>query len=214
MIRVLVLSETAFARAGLKTILREDGRFEPVQRAIPIASLAQLSILTSGTAADVALAEIPDKRQLLSLAPSHEEAPTIPLVLLVNDLTRNELLRALSAGVRGLLRRDARPQEIFTAIEAAAAGLTAFGPEELELLIPSSISMDQVDEPALDALSQRETEVLALMAQGLANKNIADRLHISEHTVKFHVSSILSKLGAASRTEAVAKGLKDGLLFV
>jgi DNA-binding NarL/FixJ family response regulator len=111
------------------------------------------------------------------------------------------------------LPRDAQPVEIAAAIEAAAAGLTAFGPDELDLLLPAA-DTDSDRETALEALSAREMEVLALMAQGLANKNIADRLNISEHTVKFHVSSILSKLAASSRTEAVTKGLKDGLLVI
>ncbi len=123
-------------------------------------------------------------------------------------------MRALHAGARAVLPRDAQPAEVSAAIEAAAAGLTAFGPDELDLLLPAANSFEIEHEPALEALSERETEVLALMAQGLANKNIADRLNISEHTVKFHVSSILSKLGASSRTEAVTKGLRDGLLVI
>ena len=122
-------------------------------------------------------------------------------------------MRALHAGARAVLPRDAQPAEVSAAIEAAA-GLTAFGPDELDLLLPAANSFEIEHEPALEALSERETEVLALMVQGLANKNIADRLNISEHTVKFHVSSILSKLGASSRTEAVTKGLRDGLLVI
>ncbi len=123
-------------------------------------------------------------------------------------------MRALHAGARAVLPRDAQPAEVSAAIEAAAAGLTALGPDELDLLLPAANSSEIEHEPALEALSAREVEVLALMAQGLANKNIADRLNISDHTVKFHVSSILSKLGASSRTEAVTKGLRDGLLVI
>jgi NarL family two-component system response regulator YdfI len=90
---------------------------------------------------------------------------------------------------------------------------SAFGPDEFDLFVPAS-SAERNHEPSLEVLSAREIEVLALMAQGLANKNIADRLSISEHTVKFHVSSISSKLGAASRTEAVTRGFKDGLIVI
>jgi DNA-binding NarL/FixJ family response regulator len=173
----------------------------------------RLSLLRSGSQPDVVLAEIATKR-LPSLAAVIDDGGTLPLVLLIDDVTRSELVRALHLGARAVLPLDAQPVEIVAAIEAAAAGLTAFGPDELDLLLPAASSTDPERETALEALSAREIEVLALMAQGLANKNIADRLNISEHTVKFHVSSILSKLAASSRTEAVTKGLRDGLLVI
>lgn len=214
MMRVLVLADSAITRAGLEAMLRDDGRFEPVGRGATFGNFARSALLNTGSHPDVILAEISDKRRLSSLIAPAEEVGGPPLVLLVDDLSRSELLRALSAGAHAVLRRDATPREIFGALEAAAAGLTAIDADELDLLLPAANAADRRDEPALETLSAREAEVLALMAQGLANKNIADRLHISEHTVKFHVSSILAKLGAASRTEAVTKGLRDGLLII
>jgi two-component system, NarL family, response regulator YdfI len=213
MIRVLVLADSAVVRAGLEAMLRESGRFDPVRGNTPLANLARLPLLRSGPEPDVVLAEIAVK-SLLSLTLPVDDAGSPPLVLLMDDASRSELMRALHVGARALLPRDAQPSEIFAAIEAAAAGLTSFGPDELDLLLPAANSIEHEHEPALEALSAREVEVLALMAQGLANKNIADRLAISEHTVKFHVSSILSKLAASSRTEAVTKGLRDGLLVI
>jgi two-component system, NarL family, response regulator YdfI len=213
MIRVYVLADSALVRAGLEAILRESGRFEAVSDETPAGHLARLPLLRSGSEPDVVLAEMAGKL-LSSLALPVDDAGSLPLVLLTDDASRSELMRALQSGARALLPRDARPAEILAAIEAAAAGLTAFGPDELDLLLPAANSTERAHEPALEALSAREIEVLALMAQGLANKNIADRLAISEHTVKFHVSSILSKLAASSRTEAVTKGLKDGLLVI
>jgi len=213
MIRVLVLADSAVVRAGLEATLREDGRFDPVRSNISLANLSRFPLLRSRSQPDVVLAEIADKR-LPSLALPADDAGRLPLVLLIDDVSRSELVRALNRGTRALLRRDARPVEIFAAVEAAAAGLTVLGPDELELLLPAANGAGREHEPALEALSAREVEVLALMAQGLANKNIAGRLGISQHTVKFHVSSILSKLGASSRTEAVTKGLKDGLLVL
>lgn len=212
MIRVLVLADSAVVRAGLQAMLREDGRFDPVVGDTALADLMRLSLLRSDHQPDVVLAELAGKR-LSVLAAAIDDGAMLPLVLLIDDVTRSELLRALHAGARAVLPRDAQPVEIAAAIEAAAAGLTAFGPDELDLLLPAA-DTDSDRETALEALSAREMEVLALMAQGLANKNIADRLNISEHTVKFHVSSILSKLAASSRTEAVTKGLKDGLLVI
>lgn len=213
MIRVLVLADSAVVRAGLQAMLEEDGRFHPVRGDISLTDLARFSGLKSGSQPDVVLAEISAKL-LLSRTPPATEAGSPPLVLLIDDLSRSELVRALHVGARAVLPRDAQPTEIFAAIEAAAAGLTALGPDELDLLLPAANSTGRDHEPSLEALSAREVEVLALMAQGLANKNIADRLNISEHTVKFHVSSILAKLAASSRTEAVTKGLRDGLLVI
>jgi two-component system, NarL family, response regulator YdfI len=213
MIRVLVLADSAVVRAGLETMLREDPRFDPVRGSLPLADLNPLPSLRPGAEPDVVLAEMGSKRHLSLPATVHQAEP-LPLVLLIDDVSRRELVQAIRAGVRALLPRAAQPTEIFAAIEAAAAGLTAFGPDELDLLVPAADSTEGSPDSVLEALSGREIEVLALMAQGLANKNIAGRLNISEHTVKFHVSSILAKLGASSRTEAVTKGLKDGLLII
>jgi DNA-binding NarL/FixJ family response regulator len=213
MIRVLVLADSAVVRAGLQAMLQEDGRFDSAQSDFPLTQLARLPLLSSRKAPDVVLAEISSKR-LLSLAPPVIDGESVPLVLLVDDVSRSELLHALHAGARAVLPRTAQSQEIFAAIDAAAAGLTALGPDELDLLLPVGNGREDEPEPSIEELSTREVEVLAFMAQGLANKNIADRLKISEHTVKFHVSSILSKLDASSRTEAVTKGLKSGLLVI
>lgn len=211
MIRVLVLANSAVVRAGLEATLREDPRFDPVPGDFPMTQLQRVAL--QKPAPDVILAEIAGKR-LSSLAPAPDSAESIPLVLLIDDVNRSELLRAIHIGARAVLSRTARPAEIFAAIEAASAGLTAFGPDELELLLPATNNLEPEHELALEALSGREIEVLALMAQGLPNKSIANRLNISEHTVKFHVSSILSKLGASSRTDAVTRGLKAGLLVI
>jgi DNA-binding NarL/FixJ family response regulator len=213
MIRVLVLADSAVVRAGLEVMLREDGRFDPVRGDMSLTNLARLHLLQPGSQPDVALAEIANK-PLPSFAPLDDDVGLLPLVLMADEVSRSELVRALHHGARAILPRDAQPAQIFAAIEAAAAGLAAFGRDELELLLPALHGAGPESQPALEALSPREIEILVLMSQGLANKNIADRLGISEHTVKFHVSSILSKLGAGSRTEAVTKGLKDGLLIL
>ncbi|MDE3137229.1 MAG: response regulator transcription factor [Acidobacteriota bacterium] len=215
MMRVLVVADSDVVRAGLEAMLRDNGRFQPVSRDAGFDSFAQVALLSAGSHPDVVLAEVSEKRSLSSYLGPSIEAGGLPLVLLVDDASRNELLRAFAAGARAVLRRDATPHEIFAALEAAAAGLAAIDAEHLHLLLPAANAAGLDDEePALDALSPRESEVLALLAQGLPNKIIADRLGISGHTVKFHVSTILSKLGASSRTEAVAKGFKDGLLVL
>ena len=131
----------------------------------------------------------------------------------------NELAHV--AGDRGLafgaLRRDATPEEIAAALGAVAGGLITldrrFAPLLLQPTIPLTPAPEQFTGPE-EPLTARELEVLQLLAEGLPNKIIATRLHITEHTAKFHVSSILMKLGAASRTEAVTTAARRGLLML
>ena len=116
---------------------------------------------------------------------------------------------ALRSGVRAVLPRELSAAEMLAAVEAAAAGLVVMHPRELEALLP-------VAHPArkVEPLSPREIEVLAMMAEGISNKEIAARMRISEHTVKFHVASVMGKLHAGTRTEAVMMGVRTGLIMV
>jgi DNA-binding CsgD family transcriptional regulator len=119
---------------------------------------------------------------------------------------------ALAQGVRAILPADASAAEILAALEAAAAGLAVIDPRELE----SMISAAAPQPVARDAspLTARELEVLRMLADGDANKAIAWKLSISEHTVKFHVAQILAKLNAGTRTEAVTLGIRKGLILL
>ena len=134
--------------------------------------------------------------------------------MLVENLVRSELRHTLQAGVHAILLADSAPREIFSALEAAAAGLAVISPEVLDSLLPVPADALPDDLPLGEPLTVRESEILSLLADGAGNKEIASRLHISEHTVKFHVSSILTKLGAATRTEAVSRGYKEGLIIL
>jgi DNA-binding NarL/FixJ family response regulator len=119
---------------------------------------------------------------------------------------------ALRAGVNAILSREANPEEIRLGILAAEAGLILLHPSSALNLGPSLALEQDTDLP--EALTTREQEVLRLASQGLGNKEIAARLNISDHTVKFHISSILGKLGAASRTEAVSQGIRRGFITI
>jgi DNA-binding NarL/FixJ family response regulator len=118
---------------------------------------------------------------------------------------------AVRLGVRALLPRDASAAEILAAVEAAGSGLAVVDPRELDSWLAASPAPAGADAPSLTA---RELEVLRMMADGAANKAIAWKLGISEHTVKFHVASILGKLHAGSRTEAVTLGIRQGLVLL
>jgi NarL family two-component system response regulator YdfI len=211
LIRVLVVAKSAIARAGLEAIVQADARFEIVRAERDARSLLTQ---TGSNDADVLLLDLADS------APSRSSVEAVDAqgpaqVVLVQHPTRGELLRLLQDGPRTLLLRDSPANEITAALHAAAEGLVAMSPELLELLWPAGSEIAAFDElPPGEPLTARESEVLALLADGAANKEIAVRLHISEHTVKFHVSSILNKLGAATRTEAVTRGYKEGLIII
>ena len=201
MIRVAVIASSPVTRAGLASLVGGDPRF---------------SIEPSGDSggrsdADVLLAEIGSiDKALRALEGTRLEAPAT--VLLVEHLGRSQLRRLVQSGARAILPSDANAAEILAAIEAVAAGLTVLRSEDMDLLLPH-----RIEDPAAlpgEPLSAREMEVLSMLAEGLANKEIATRLQISEYTVKFHVSSILAKLGASSRGEAVMRGVREGLIVI
>jgi len=111
------------------------------------------------------------------------------------------------------LPRGATASELVAAIEAVAAGLIVLHPEGVEALLSPSPLPSAADTPG-ETLTVREAEVLNTIAEGLGNKEIAARLGISEHTVKFHIAAIFTKLNAGSRTEAVAIGVRRGLIMI
>lgn len=209
MIRVLVSAKSTITRAGLESLVRADARFEVAGDGYRDGDLLSAA---REHAPDVILL---DAEAMPSL-PAYLHEPGAPaVVLLVGHPSRSEVRRALQAGARAILLRDSAEHEITAAIEAAAAGLAVISIEILEALLPSTTDVAESDDlPVGEPLTSRESEVLSLLAEGAGNKEIGSRLHISEHTVKFHVSSILAKLGAATRTEAVTRGYKEGLIVM
>jgi two-component system, NarL family, response regulator YdfI len=136
----------------------------------------------------------------------------LPPVVLLASGPRAFTLEQFQAGVRAVLPPDASPATILAAVEAAAGGLAAMDARELEALLAGTPQLQTAAETS--ALTPRELEVLGMMAEGAANKTIAWKLGISEHTVKFHVASILGKLEAGTRTEAVTIGIRKGLVLI
>lgn len=138
------------------------------------------------------------------------QAHGTPVVLLTSGPPRG-MAAALRAGVRGVLLLDSGAGQVAAALRAVSQGLLVLDPALGQVLAAGGPEVEMGDTP-VEPLTQREREVLELLALGLANKGIARRLAISEHTVKFHVGSILAKLGAESRTEAVSVAARRGLL--
>jgi DNA-binding NarL/FixJ family response regulator len=198
--RLAIAAESAVARAGLEALVASHPGID-LAGAYP--DLSAVEALRP----DVVLAALP----LEELSPPGEgHSPAI--VLLTNEPQPAWTLEAFRLGVRALLSRDATAAGILAAVEAATSGLAVIDPRELETLLSQTASATVSAETQV--LTARELDVLRMMAEGAANKTIAWKLGISEHTVKFHVASILAKLRAASRTEAVTTGVRRGLLFL
>lgn len=137
-----------------------------------------------------------------------------PILLLLEQATQNKTSRAMQLGIRGVLPADVAPAQLFSAISAVGKGLVVLQAGEQALGAVSTQSRNGEPAELFEPLTPREKEVLQMLASGLGNKQIAMHLKISEHTAKFHVASILGKLGASSRTEAVAVGLRRGLILL
>ncbi|HEY3116523.1 MAG TPA: response regulator transcription factor, partial [Chloroflexota bacterium] len=134
------------------------------------------------------------------------------LVLLGTAPAADQVTALLAAGMRGFLLDDATAEDVRVALRSVAHGLVVLDPVLGRNLGAAPAEEAAADQELEQLLTPREREVLDLLATGLPNKIIARRLQISEHTVKFHVASILGKLGAASRTEAVTRAIQRGLL--
>ncbi len=200
MIRLLIAAPSALLRSGLESLAASSPNIE-VAGSVP--DLAAAEALRP----DVVLASL----ALSDLAPP-DTAYMPAVVLLTAESQPVWTQEALRLGVRALLPRDASPGEVLAAVEAAGAGMALIDPRELEQLVAAAApSRPSTGSPVL---TPRELEVLRMMAEGDANKSIAWKLQISEHTAKFHVASILSKLNANTRTEAVATGIRKGLVML
>jgi NarL family two-component system response regulator YdfI len=136
-----------------------------------------------------------------------------PVLLLLEQATPNKANRAIHLGIRGILPTEIAAAQLISAVTAVAQGLLVLQPGELALASASTKTSNGEAAELFEPLTPREKEVLQMLASGLGNKQIAAHLKISEHTAKFHVASILSKLGASSRTEAVSMGLRRGLIL-
>lgn len=189
-LRVAVQASDALVRAALPALLREAGAVVEVTADVGAADAADVALWADGTGDDP------------------------PALALVADESAAET--AWRAGARGLLPRDADAADLLAALAAVARGLVV-----LDATFAESVTAGRLGAPAdarlgaapgADALTPRETETLALLAEGLPNKLVADRLGVTERTARYHVAQILSKLGAQSRTEAVVSGARLGLI--
>ncbi len=204
-LRLLICANDFLARAGLAALLSSDSNLLVVGQMAPSTDLAeQLAIYQPEVIVwDLGWATAEGIELLESVA---ETAP--PIVALVAGIDDGAAL--WTAGAKALLLRDVPPAALVAAIGTVAHGLTVFDPTLLPATLPHAFPDNP--EALVEPLTAREMEVLQAVAQGLSNKLIARQLTISEHTVKFHLNAILGKLGAQSRTDAVVRATRAGLI--
>jgi NarL family two-component system response regulator YdfI len=209
---VLVAATSAVRRSGLETIVRESPSLK-LAGSVPgtIGLLERVRELRP----DAVLIDLPQPDlQFPATAATLKDAGASVLVL-IDEPDLVWIARLLHAGVGAVLPRESTASEIHSAIQAVVNGLILLDPEIAQNLA-GSVRGERNESSAemIEDLTAREIQVLRLLAEGLGNKEIAARLGISDHTAKFHISSILAKLGASSRTEAVTIGIRMGLVLL
>jgi len=205
-VRVLVAADSAVERAGLTALIAQSGSLTVAGSVHLDALLEHIHELEP----DVVLVDSRGGQEEM-IEPLFQSGPAF--VWLVEQEDPAAIAAGLRSGLRAALPHHASAEEIAAAIEAAAHGLVVLHPDilaSLQRTEPARRTPGELD----GSLTAREIEVLGMLAEGLANKNIAFRLGISEHTVKFHVTSIFTKLNASSRAEAVAIGMRQGLIML
>jgi DNA-binding NarL/FixJ family response regulator len=209
LIRILIADDHPVVRDGLSAILSTQPDFTVVGQAATgaeaVARVAQLK-------PDVALMdlEMPEMDGVEAIRQLRAACPETRVIVFTAFDTDERIVSAVQAGAQGYLLKGAPREELFKAIRVVSQGGSLLQPVVASKLMQHLTRRH--DAPALEPLTEREMEVLKLLAQGRPNKEIAAALVISERTVKFHVGSILGKLGAANRTEAVTLAAQRGLI--
>ncbi|MFN2146030.1 MAG: LuxR C-terminal-related transcriptional regulator [Anaerolineales bacterium] len=206
MIQTIIVAPALAMRAGLRAMLQAAGDFEIVSEAARLTDLLPASGPVDLLIVQPALGE--------GITSLEELVPPDAAVLLLSDEPAQ--VAALSAGgwrAWGVLPTDCRQDELLAALCALEAGLAVAPSELLAEMITARPQLSPGDDYFPD-LTERELQVLDLLADGYANKQISAELGISEHTVKFHVSSIYTKLNVSNRAEAVRIGIQNGLIVI
>lgn len=210
MIRVGILSSSLAVRVGLRALLETDPGIEVVFEAGNTDDL-----MGESPAVDVIVLTYDFPSSQLFDPILLEAESDAAVLLLGDDVQTIQGLTELDLRAWGALLPDSTQEELIAAVQALSHGLIVADPSMMASLLenPGGVGERTLDE-SVEALTEREQEVLQLLAHGLANKQIAAQLNISAHTVKFHITSIYGKLGATNRTEAVRIGLQTGLILL
>ena len=204
MIRLVIADDHAVVRAGLSQLVSTLDEVELVGVASNGAEVVEscASLVPDVVLMDI---EMPVLDGIEATRRIKEHQPGVAVVVLTSFSDRERILRALDAGAAGYLLKDAEPEELARAIRAAAAGDVPLDPKAARALLSTRTTARD------DGLSDREREVLLLLAEGLSNKLIARRLSISEKTVKAHLTSVFRTIGVTDRTQAALWAERNGL---
>ena len=215
-IRVMIVDDHTMVRRGLATILKvfddpSTGSGQALQLAGEAENGAEAITLCGEVLPDVILMDMvmPEMDGAAATRVIRQKYPQVQVIALTSFKEGELIKNALEAGAIAYLLKDVSADDLARAIRAAHAGRVTLSPEAAQALVETS---NQPPAPGLD-LTEREREVLALMVEGLNNTQIAGRLTVSPSTIKSHVSNVLSKLGVASRTEAVTLALRNHIVF-
>lgn len=205
-IRILIADDHSVVRQGLKMFLALDPELQVIGEAENGAEAVKLA---GELQPDVVLMDLlmPVMDGITAIENIRATLPDIEVLAVTSVLEDTAVIRAIRAGAIGYMLKDTQADELCRAIKAAAAGQVQLSPEAASRLLREVRAPESPE-----ALTDRETDVLRLLARGLANKEIAQHLSIGEKTVKTHVSHILSKLGVASRTQAALYAARVGLV--
>ena len=206
-IRVMLVDDHAMVRKGLATFLKVFDDLQLVGEAENGAAAIQLcgEILPDVVLMDMVM---PDMDGAAATRAIRQQFPQVQVIALTSFKEGELIKKALEAGAIAYLLKDVSADDLVWAIRSAQAGRATLSPEAAQALVETA---NQPPTPGLD-LTEREREVLALMVEGLNNTQIAGRLTVSPSTIKSHVSNVLSKLGVASRTEAVTLALRNRIV--
>ena len=205
-IRILIADDHSVVRQGLRMFLGLDPELEVIGEARDGAEALQRA---HELHPDVVLIDLlmPVMDGIAAIGAIRRELPDIEVIALTSVLDDSSVIGAVRAGAIGYLLKDTEADDLCRAIKAAAAGQVQLSPKAAARLMREVRAPDSPE-----ALTEREIDVLRLLAQGQANKQIAGNLQIGEKTVKTHVSNILAKLGVPSRTQAALYAVRIGLV--
>lgn len=209
--RIVVVDDHALFRTGLIHVLGNEPDLEIVGEAVDGRDAINRA---RDLQPDVVLLDInmPILDGISAIPELRKVAPLTKIVILTQSNADTDLYRALKAGVEGYLLKVITPEEIAESVRQVMEGQSVLSPGLAGSLMRQYASLLAREEPSAGRLSAREAQVLELLCAGLNNRDIAERLYISENTVKNHVRSILEKLGVTSRMQAVAYAMREGLV--
>jgi len=212
MIRILIADDHLVVREGVRTMLEIQPDFEVVgeacdgEEAVSLAGKLQPDVILMDL-------RMPRLDGLGAIRAIRRQWPQLKVVILTTYDDDANIVQGLQAGARGYMLKDSSRDAIFAAVRAAARGETLLQPEVAARVVAHlDAAPAQAADPQDATVSDRERQVLALVAEGQRNKEIADALGITERTVKAHLASVFNKLGATSRAEAIARAMAAGVL--